>query len=546
MSGFGERFRRAGFSVPKPLIEVAGRPIISYVADLFPGETDILFICNDDHLVEPRFRMRDILQEIRPQARIVGVPPHGKGPVHAVAQVFDMIGDDEPVIVNYCDFTCFWDYAHFKRFVDETGCDGAIPAYRGYHPHSLGSTYYAYVKESGGWASAIQEKKPWTDMPINEYASSGTYYFKSGALMKHAFDAVLSRGIETNGEHYASLAYIPLFEERRRIVVYGLQHFMQWGTPQDLAEYKQHDEAFRALSEPAQYRPAQHKGTLLLPMAGAGSRFVAEGYEQPKPLIPVSGRAMAVAAAADLPQTESQVFVLRRDLAHVDATVEAMREAFPGCHIVMLDELTEGQAITCLKAMEGVDLDAPLTIGACDTGALYDAAEFEALLAAPDTDVIVWGFSGHDAAHRRPTSYGWIEAVDGVVKQVAVKTPLADPATDPVVTGTFTFKRARDFVAAVERMIARDARVNGEYYVDTCINDAVALGLNVRLFETDAYLCWGTPNELKTFEYWQSCFHKWSAHPYSLSRDARVPLDAVDVLERRYATVRPVQPNSLE
>jgi NDP-sugar pyrophosphorylase family protein len=53
MSSFGERFRRAGYTVPKPLIEVDGKPIISHVIDLFPGETNFIFICNEDHLDNP-------------------------------------------------------------------------------------------------------------------------------------------------------------------------------------------------------------------------------------------------------------------------------------------------------------------------------------------------------------------------------------------------------------------------------------------------------------------------------------------------------------
>lgn len=545
MSGFGKRFRKAGYTVPKPLIEVAGRPIISYVADLFPGESDILFVCNEDHLADASYDMRRTLQSIHPSARIVGIAPHRKGPIHAVAQVADQIRDDTPVIVNYCDFTCYWDYAHFKRFVTESGCDGAIPAYRGFHPHSLGSTFYAYLREQGGWAFDIQEKQPFTDSPGNEYASSGTYYFSSGALMKQAFAETMRRDLNVNGEYYVSLAFKPLFDAHKHIAVYELQHFMQWGTPEDLAEYRQYDRAFRELADSERHRPARHAGALIMPMAGAGARFAASGYAEPKPLIAVSGRPMAVAAAADLPQTDRQVFVLRRDLPQVDTIECELRRVYPQCRIVMLDRLTEGQAITCLEAIGEVDPDAPLTIGACDTGVLYDAGRFEALMNDPAVDVIVWGFRGHDAARRRPTSYGWIDETDGKVSTVAVKTPLRDPATDPVVIGTFTFKRAADFKAATERMMARDARVNGEFYVDTCINDAIDLGCSVRLFEVDAYLCWGTPPELKTFEYWQSCFHKWDAHPYSLARDARVPADKVAKLEWRYAAIQPPLPNDL-
>jgi hypothetical protein len=251
---------------------------------------------------------------------------------------------------------------------------------------------------------------------------------------------------------------------------------------------------------------------------------------------------MAVAATHDLPRAPSQTFVLRHDLPQVDAIAHCMMQAFPGGKIAMLNQLTQGQAITCLNAMNGIDDDTPLTIGACDTGMLYDARAFEELLKRPDCDVIVWGFSGHSAAQRNPESYGWIAVDDDRVTRISVKVPLTDPAKDPVVTGTFTFKKAAYFRSACERLIARDGRVNGEFYVDSCINDAIALGLKVKLFQIEAYLCWGTPNELRTFEYWQSCFHKWASHPYDLSRDSRMPPDSVPELEHRYAPRLPPLP----
>jgi hypothetical protein len=65
-------------------------------------------------------------------------------------------------------------------------------------------------------------------------------------------------------------------------------------------------------------------------------------------------------------------------------------------------------------------------------------------------------------------------------------------------------------------MQRRDGRVNGEFYVDTAINDAIALGLNCVMFPIEYYLCWGTPNDLRTFQYWQSCFDKWDRHPYNI------------------------------
>jgi len=111
-----------------------------------------------------------------------------------------------------------------------------------------------------------------------------------------------------------------------------------------------------------------------------------------------------------------------------------------------------------------------------------------------------------------------------------------------LIIGAFTYRRASDFLAAAGRLFARDGRVNGEFYADSCIEDALALGLRCRLFEVDHYLCWGTPEELRTFEYWQSCFHKWRSHPYRLERDGRVDPRAISRLEARYRNPGPRRP----
>ena len=91
---------------------------------------------------------------------------------------------------------------------------------------------------------------------------------------------------------------------------------MQWGTPEDLQEYQYWSSAFRKLTGPR--RQAAQSGTVMLPMVGLGSRFVAAGYTEAKPLIPVSGQAMALQALNDLPSAPRQTFVVRDDLKGLD------------------------------------------------------------------------------------------------------------------------------------------------------------------------------------------------------------------------------------
>ncbi|MEO8454626.1 MAG: NTP transferase domain-containing protein [Sphingomicrobium sp.] len=545
MSGFGERFRRAGYTVPKPLIMVDGKPIIGHVIDLFPGETDFLFICNREHLGEPRYAMAEMLSEYCPTGRVVSIDPHREGPIGAIRQARKHIDPDRPMFVNYCDFNCFWDWADFKRFVAETECDGAVPAYRGFHPHSLHGNNYAFLRETGGWLNDIQEKQPWTDDRLSELASSGGYYFATGGLGLDLFDEVVDRDMKVGGEFYVSLAYKVLTERQARIAVYELQHFMQWGTPEDLAEYLGWSSVFRRLAFD-ESRRARQSGTVLVPMAGYGTRFADEGYGVPKAMVPVSGRPMVIQATRDLPDAPRTRFVVRRDLEALDDLLGRLRTSFVGASALVLDEGTDGQASTCRLGVADINADEPLTIGACDNAMIYGVSKFEALMAPGGPDVLIWVVRGHADGRLRPCNFGWVDVdAGGRVRGVRVKEEPDDPSVDPMIVGAFSFRRADDFTRAYESLVDRDGRVNGEFYVDSLIEDAVKLGLDCRIFEIDHYLGWGTPNDLRTFEYWQSCFHKWTCHPYRLEKDQRVPTAKLRELDQRYAAIPAPRPEGV-
>ena len=88
MSGLGQRFKNAGYTSPKPLIIVDEKPIIEHVVNLFPGEKNVKFICNDMHLKETN--MQEVLNKFCPHGEIYKVPVEGRqGPVHAVSLIFD-------------------------------------------------------------------------------------------------------------------------------------------------------------------------------------------------------------------------------------------------------------------------------------------------------------------------------------------------------------------------------------------------------------------------------------------------------------------------
>jgi dTDP-glucose pyrophosphorylase len=245
----------------------------------------------------------------------------------------------------------------------------------------------------------------------------------------------------------------------------------------------------------------------LIPMAGAGQRYVEAGYSLPKPLILVAGVPMVVRAAESLPPADSWVFVCRAEHVREGPLEALLTSRFSPASVMTLDRLTEGQAVTCLLAARVLDPEDFLTIGACDNGMTYDAAAPERLWSV-GAHAIVWTFRRNPAVLQNPAMYGWVAVDDeGRVRRVSCKVPISDrPLEDHAVVGAFSFRRVSDFVRAAERTIALDRRVNGEFYMDTVIDQAVQDGLDVRVLEVDRYVCWGTPADLDTYHYWWEVF----------------------------------------
>ncbi len=248
MGGRGERYIRAGYKNIKPLIEVDGRPIIEHVINMFPGEDGFIFICNDDHLRTTN--LRDVLSCLKPKGIILPSEPHKLGPVHTVLQAIDSIDGEEAVIVNYCDFSVYWDYSDFKATVENNACDGCVTGYKGFHPHLLAEGFYAgMLTDSSNNMLQIKEKYSFTENKMDSYQSSGTYYFRKGKYVKQYFKELVERGMRINGEYYISMVYKLMKDAGLDIYVYELEQFLQWGTPQDLEEYKYWSSYFRAKNE---------------------------------------------------------------------------------------------------------------------------------------------------------------------------------------------------------------------------------------------------------------------------------------------------------
>jgi len=536
MSGIGNRFIEAGYVDPKPLIIIDGKPIIEHVCDLFPGETKFTFICNSKHLAETN--IRNVLLGIKPNANIIEIPNHKKGPVYAVSLVENLIEDNEEVIVNYCDFGTYWDYSDFLKHTRERNADGALPSYKRFHPHMLGKTNYAFMRDDKQWMLEIKEKEPFTNNRMNEYASNGTYYFKKGKFVKKYFNELMQKDINLSGEYYVSLIYNLMVADGLKISIYDIQHMLQWGTPQDVEEYNSWSKYFRDACNETLKFAAKEESITLIPLAGRGSRFTQAGYNSPKPLIEISGKPMIIQAANSIPNSQKHIFVTLQEHLENYPLEKVLKKEFPSSKIIAIDEVTEGQAITCSLGLKDVDLNSSLLIAATDNGMIYDKEKYQNLIDDENVDAIIFTFRHHISSKINPQMYGWVKTGDdNNAVGISVKIPISsDPYNDHAIVGAFYLKKVEYFNKALKNLLDKDIRVNGEFYVDSLMGELIELNLNVKIFEIDDYICWGTPNDYETFVYWQSFFHKAPWHPYKLEKDITVDKDKIEQIKMKYCT----------
>ncbi len=513
MSGIGQRFIKAGYKTPKPLLEIENKPIIEHIYNMFDDMESIVFICNKEHLENPSLQMESKIYKINPNAKIVSIEPHKKGPIFAVLKSIDYLDLNSPTIINYCDFNCIWNFKKFKEHIKRTNCDGCVVTYTGFHPHMLANVNYAYLKMNQLQIEDIQEKKPFTSNPMDEHASSGTYYFKSAHTMKKYFCKTIEEDLSVNNEYYVSLSFKPMIKDNLKLNNFNIKYFMQWGTPVDFEEYKWFSKMFKAKINNRQ-KGLINQGTLLIPCAGLGKRFQEANIHTPKPLINISNKPMLLQVINDLPNFNKVKIIFRNDINKNKLIKKNIENNFKNADIKFIDYQTDGQASTCLLGLEEKDLKDPLLISACDNGVIYDNSKFNNLKNDLTNDIIIWGCRNYPGARKNPHMYGWIKEEKSLIKRVFVKKQYKDPQKDPIIIGTFYFKNAGIFKKIAENMIENNQRVNNEFYVDSCINNAIEMGLKVVMFEVDYYLCWGTPEDLKTYKYWQNCFDEWDQHPY--------------------------------
>ena len=229
---------------------------------------------------------------------------------------------------------------------------------------------------------------------------------------------------------------------------------------------------------------------ILIPMAGAGTRFQKAGYTFPKPLIEINGKPMIQVVKENLNIDARHIFIVQKEHYERYNLNYLLKLISPGCIIIQTDGLTEGAACTTLLASEFINNDEPLLISNSDQYIEWDSNQFMYSMMADQIDAGIATFS---ATHPK-WSFAKLDS-DGFVSEVAEKRPISNIAT----CGIYYWKKGSDYVKYAEQMIEKDIRVNNEFYVCPVFNEAIEDGKKIKTFSIGRMWGLGTPEDLNNF-----------------------------------------------
>lgn len=484
MAGQSDFFPKSEYTFPKPLVEIGGRPMIAHVINgiqAYDPEADFIFVVRKDDC--DRFSLDSSLALLcdRP-CKVVALSEPTRGSACTALMAIEEIADDEPLVICNGDQVINADIKVINdRFLAQ-GVDAAVITFPSVHPRWS----YAAVGDSGS-VIEVAEKRV-----LSRRAIAGYYFFRRG----QGFVDAAMRSIENNASVDGGFYIAPTLNEF--ILTSGNvsyqdireDQFHSMYSPQRVEVYQRWLEA-RALAEPVVQKPLQ----IVIPMAGLGSRFANAGYDKPKPFIDVNGATMIERVLENL-QTPDAKFILLARQEHVDAEPEIVRKllARGDVEIVPVSKVTEGAACTIALARPVLDPDAPMLIANCDQIIDFECAAYIRDAVSRDLAGSILVF--HDKDRDPKWSFAKL-GPDGLVTEVQEKKAISDLAT----VGLYYFARAHYFMDSALDMIAKNERVNNEFYVCPVYNYLIADKKTTGVFEVkpEAMHGIGTPADLDAY-----------------------------------------------
>jgi NDP-sugar pyrophosphorylase family protein len=225
MAGRGKRFEDAGYSFPKPLIDVNGKPMIQIIIENLNLTAKHIFICQEEHI--QKFAIPDLMNLLKPNSEIIPIHEITQGAAETVLKAKNLINNDDELIIANSDQWIDWNQQHFLSFMRKKEADGGIVTFISTHPK------WSYVRiNDENLVEEVAEKRP-----ISNIATVGVYYFKHGKDFVKAAEQMMTKNIRTNNEFYVAPVFNEMITSGKKIHIYPIAEMKGLGTPEDLRQF---------------------------------------------------------------------------------------------------------------------------------------------------------------------------------------------------------------------------------------------------------------------------------------------------------------------
>ncbi len=222
MAGLGSRFVEKGYSLPKPLIKIFGKPMIQHVIDSLDIDGHYIFVVQKEHRV--KYHLDDVLDEMVPGCSIVEVDGLTDGAARTTLLAKDLIDNDTPLVIANSDQVVVWSSTGFQFSLDSA--DGALAVFKSNDPK------WSYIQMNKAIVSEVAEKKV-----ISNTANVGIYAWGRGSDYVKYAEQMIAKDIRTNNEFYVAPVYNEAIADGKRIVPFFVEEMHGVGTPEDMNEY---------------------------------------------------------------------------------------------------------------------------------------------------------------------------------------------------------------------------------------------------------------------------------------------------------------------
>lgn len=235
MAGEGSRFKKEGWTMPKPLIELNGMPLFKHAISSVTAEGINLkhsFIVRQEHIDE--YKIDEGIKSFIPDANIFTVLKTTRGAVETCLMAETAIADDDAVIVMDCDleFRSRKFIEIIKEILAQPALEadgGALVSFESDEPR------YSYAAlDEDGFVTRTAEKEV-----ISNHALCGAYFFSTGKRFKQIAHRLFNEAEFTKPEYYVSLLYNYLLADGEKVRLAPMEEYYSYGTPEELNRYLQ-------------------------------------------------------------------------------------------------------------------------------------------------------------------------------------------------------------------------------------------------------------------------------------------------------------------